>query len=267
MLAFAANSLLARAALGEGAIDAASYSAIRLGSGAVALTLLLLAQRGRPRPSFGDWPSASALFVYAVGFSLAYLRLGAATGALILFAAVQATMVSWSYARGDRPGRREILGLAIALAAFVYLLLPGLAAPDPVGSLLMMSAGIAWGVYSLRGRAARDPLAATAGNFCRTVPMCLTLAALPMAGTHATPRGIGLALLSGIVASGLGYAVWYRALPGLRPAQAATVQLTVPAIAALGAVAALGETLTARLMIAGACILGGVAVAIRAKAA
>jgi drug/metabolite transporter (DMT)-like permease len=277
MLAFAANSLLARAALGGGAIDAASFTAIRLCSGALALGLLILAQRRRTDGRViwgalpGDWISAAALFAYAIGFSLAYLRLGAATGALILFAAVQATMLLWGLARRDRPGRAELAGLAIAFAAFVYLLLPGArlftagGAPDPLGGALMTGAGIAWGVYSLRGRGVANPLGATAGNFLRAAPMCLLLALLPMAGSTARAGGIGLALASGVVASGLGYAVWYRALPHLRTVQAATVQLTVPLIAAIGAVAVLGETLTARVLIAGPCLLGGVAVAILAR--
>jgi drug/metabolite transporter (DMT)-like permease len=264
MLAFAANSLLARGALGGGGMDAASFTAIRLISGAVALAVLLTLQRGRAiwlRPP-GNWVSAACLFAYAIGFSLAYLRLGAATGALILFAAVQASMIGWGAFRGQHPGRRELVGLAIAFAAFVWLLLPGLHAPDPLGAVLMMAAGVAWGAYSLRGRMAGPPLEETAGNFLRTVPVCVLLG---LVGGHADGRGVVLALLSGIVGSGLGYAIWYRALPLLRPMAAASVQLTVPLIAALGAVVFLSEALTFRLAAAGLCILGGVGLTIMVR--
>lgn len=264
MLAFAANSLLARAALAGGGIDAGSFTALRLVAGAVALAGLMLARHGRAalRPLPGSWIGAAALFAYALAFSLAYLRLAAATGALILFAAVQGSMVLWGILRRDRPTAVELAGLAIAFAAFVWLLLPGLGTPDPWGSLLMTAAGIAWGVYSLHGRGTGDPLAATAGNFIRAVPLCAALALVVLADAHADAGGIALAMASGMVTSGLGYAVWYRALPRLSTTQAATVQLTVPVIAAAGAVAVLGETLTARLVVASACILGGVALSI-----
>ncbi len=271
MVAFAANSLLARAALAGGAIDATSFTALRLISGALALLLLLACQSGRSvlRHPPGNWPSAFALFAYALAFSLAYLRLGAATGALILFASVQGTMIFWSVSQKNHPTSVEMAGLAIAFAAFVYLLLPGLDTPDLTGSLLMIIAGVAWGVYSLRGRGATNPLAQTTGNFARAALVCIPLlaasAAIPVLPGHVTPFGVGLAGVSGIVTSGLGYAIWYRALPGLTTAQAATVQLTVPIIAALGAVAFLAETLTLRLVIASLCILGGVALAILSR--
>jgi len=215
----------------------------------------------------GNFVSAAALFVYAIGFSLAYLRLGAATGALILFASVQASMIGWGILRRDHPTRIELAGLAVAFIAFVALLLPGLAAPDPLGSLLMICAGVAWGVYSLRGAGADTPLDATAGNFIRAAPLCLLLIFLPDAATNVTEPGIAAALLSGLVASALGYAIWYQALPRLRRVQAATVQLTVPLIAALGAVLFLSEALTTRLVVSGSCILGGVAIAILARRA
>ncbi len=264
MLAFAANSLLARAALSIDGIDAASFTAIRLISGAAALGALLTLQRGRAiwtKPP-GNWPSALCLFAYAIGFSLAYLRLGAATGALILFASVQASMIGWGIFRGQHPRGVELVGLAIAFAAFIWLLLPGLHAPDPIGAVLMMAAGASWGAYSLRGRSGGPPLDETAGNFLRTVPICALLA---LVADHANAQGIGLALASGIIASGLGYAIWYRALPLLQPMTAASVQLTVPLIAALGAVLFLSETLTLRLVLAGAFLLGGVALTIFAK--
>jgi drug/metabolite transporter (DMT)-like permease len=268
MIAFAANSLLARAALGADAIDAAGYTAVRLASGALALASLLMLSRGTraTRNSLpGTWSSALALFVYAIAFSLAYLRLGAAAGALILFASVQGTMILWGIVRRDRPNVPELCGLTTAFAAFVYLLLPGLGAPDPIGSILMIVSGIAWGIYSLRGRGARNPLDETAGNFIRSVPMCLPLLLLPTFAEPLTAAGIGLAVVSGVVASGLGYAIWYRSLPGLSTTQAAVVQLTVPVIAAFGAVLFLAETPTLRLALCSACILGGVALAILAR--
>ncbi len=261
MVAFAGNSLLARGALAEGGIDAVSFTAIRIVSGAVALGGVLVAQgRGGERP--GNWGSGVALLAYALGFSLAYLRLGAATGALILFASVQGTMIAWGVMRREWPTGVELVGLGIAFAGFVYLLLPGLRAPDPVGSVLMMGAGAAWGVYTLRGRGRGRPLEETAGNFVRAGVMCLPALAMPWLGGRVSGEGVGLAVVSGVVTSGLGYAIWYRALPGLSTTQAATVQLTVPMIAAFGALVMLGEVLTLRLVGTSVCILGGVAVAI-----
>ena len=265
MLAFAANSLLARAALGHGAIDAVGFTAIRLVTGAVALGLLLRRRPAGLRALPGSWPSAGALLAYALAFSLAYLRLGAATGALILFAAVQGSMLAWGLLRGDHPTPREATGLAIAFAAFVYLLLPGLDRPDLAGSLLMMLAGASWGVYTLRGRAAANPLAATAGNFIRAALPCLPLLGWAAWHGHATAEGIVLATVSGVVTSGLGYAVWYRALPRLNTTQAATVQLTVPPLATAGALLLLGEALPLRLAVAGTALLGGVALAILSR--
>ena len=275
MIAFAANSLLARMALGGALIDAISFTTIRLVSGAVLLALLLLArQRNGVRASRapGTWPSAIMLLAYALAFSLAYLRLDAATGALILFASVQGTMIGTGLARGDRPTGPELAGLVIAATAFFYLLLPGLHTPDLEGSLLMMLSGIAWGVYSLRGRGSADPLGDTAGNFIRSALIMTLLATLVISAfaggpaiLHAAPLGIGLGIVSGAVTSGLGYVIWYRALPSLTTTQAATVQLSVPIIAAAGAVAFLSEMLTLRLMIASICILGGVGLAILSR--
>lgn len=267
MLAFAANSLLARAALDGATIDAAAYTAVRLMSGAVALMLLIYWQRGREafRSIPGNWPSALALFSYALAFSLAYLRVGAATGALVLFASVQGTMISWGIFRRNRPTGLELTGLAVAFAAFVYLLLPGLYAPDLYGSILMVVSGIAWGVYSLRGRGSASPLGDTAGNFVRSALICLPLVLLPLFADRITPLGVGLATASGVLASGIGYAVWYRALPGLTTTQAAVVQLTVPVIAATGATVMLGEVLTTRLVLSSLCILCGVGLAILSR--
>lgn len=267
MIAFAANSLLARSALDSGAIDAAAYTAIRLCSGAVALLLLVSWQRGRSilRARPGTWPSAIALFAYALAFSLAYLRLGAAVGALVLFASVQGTMIFWGIVRRTRPTLRELAGLVIAFAAFLYLVLPGLNAPDAIGSVLMVVSGVAWGIYSLRGRGSASPLGDTSGNFLRAALICIPLALLPTFGAGVTARGIYLAVASGVVASGLGYAIWYRALPGLTPTQAAVVQLTVPVIAAAGATLFLSEVLSARLVLSSICILSGVALAITSR--
>lgn len=264
MAAFAANSLLTRAALADGTIDAASFTAIRIISGALALTgLLFMGQRGAVRGRLpGNWPSALALFTYALAFSLAYLRLTAATGALVLFACVQGSMIIWGVLRRDRPTLVELAGLTVAFGAFIYLLLPGLGTPDLQGSALMMLSGIAWGAYSLLGRGVRDPLSTTAGNFIRAVPFCLPLVVMAVQSGHANQTGIALAMVSGIVTSGIGYAIWYRALPGLSTTQAATVQLTVPILAAIGAVVFLSETISLRLVIASICILGGVGFAI-----
>lgn len=260
LLGFAANSLLCRAALGSGAIDAASFTAIRIASGAAILLVLARGQRA------GSWSSALALFAYAAAFSFAYLRLVTATGALILFACVQATMIGWGVAKGERPHALEWLGLAIAVAGLVALLLPGLAAPDPIGAALMASAGIAWGIYTLRGRGATAPLAATAGNFARATPMAaVLLVAIPITGGRAEASGIALAIASGAIASGIGYSLWYAALPSLAAMRAAIVQLSVPVIAAAGGAIVLHETVTLRLAIATALILGGIAIALIAK--
>jgi drug/metabolite transporter (DMT)-like permease len=267
MIAFAANSLLARGALADASISAPAYTVVRLVSGA--LVLLLISQaRGRSLRAVvrsGDWTAALSLFAYAAAFSYAYVLLGAATGALILFATVQFTMILWGLLRRERAGPQEVAGLAIAFGAFAWMLLPGLRAPDPLGSALMIVAGVGWGVYSLRGHGAVDPLGETTGNFLRAGLVCLPLLLLPGA-TAMTGSGLGLALVSGAVASALGYIVWYAALPMLSRIQAAAVQLTVPAIAAAGAVLILSETLTLRLAVSGAIVLAGVALVIHARA-
>ena len=266
MVAFAANSLLARLALADGAIDAASYTVVRLVSGALALGLFLVLQRRTSlRDLPGNWISAAALAAYAFAFSFAYLDLGAATGALILFASVQATMIAWSIARGDWPTSVQWAGLAVAFAAFVYLLLPGIGMPNPRGAMLMMLSGVAWGVYSIRGGAAASPLAETSGNFVRAAPLCLPLLLVGGAGAPVSAAGLWLAVASGVVASGLGYAVWYRVLPRLGSTRAAIVQLSVPVIAAGGAILFLSEPLTARFAVAGTLVLAGVGCAIVAR--
>ena len=262
LVGFAANSLLCRAALGAGSIDAASFTAIRIASGAAILFVLA---RGRVVGN-GSWSSSASLFGYAAAFSFAYLRLTTATGALILFACVQATMIGWGIVRGHRPTPLEWLGLAIAASGLVVLTLPGLAAPDPIGAALMAGAGICWGVYSLRGRGATRPLAATADNFVRALPLAALLAAtIPFAGGDVSTRGVLLAVGSGAIASGVGYSLWYLALPALAPARAAILQLTVPVLAATGGAVVLGEAVSVRLAGAAAAILGGVAIALASK--
>ncbi len=260
---FAANSLLCRAALGAGSIDAASFTAIRLASGA--LVLLALAH-GAPVRRAGSWGSALALFAYAAAFSFAYLRLTTATGALILFATVQATMIGWGVARGERPRPLAWLGFTLAGGGLVTLTLPGLAAPDPIGGGLMAIAGASWAIYSLRGRATVHPLAVTADNFARAVPMAaVLLVVIPLAGGHANVHGIVLAIGSGAIASGIGYSLWYAALPSLAATRAAIVQLAVPVVAAAGGGLVLGEPITLRLAAATVAIIGGIALVLATK--
>jgi drug/metabolite transporter (DMT)-like permease len=235
-----------------------------LAAGAVTLWLLVRLRGGTPQAA-GNWVSAFALFAYAAAFSLAYVQLGAGTGALLLFGAVQATMIGFSLFKGERLRRMQCVGLACALAGLAGLLLPGLSAPPLSGSLLMLVAGIAWGVYSLRGQGRGDPLRVTAGNFLRAVAFAALLSAWMFRHTSVDAAGVGYALASGAVASGVGYAIWYSALPHLRVATAATVQLSVPLIAAVGGAALLGESPTLRLTLAAIAILGGIALVIGTK--
>ena len=264
MLAFAGNSLLCRLALKSGSIDPASFTGLRLLSGALVLALLVRLRSGGFSQR-GDWPSAMALFVYAAGFSWAYLQLSAATGALLLFGAVQLSMVLFGLWRGERLHGRQWLGLLCACVGLVQMLLPGLSTPPLTASLLMVAAGAAWGVYSLRGRGQGDPTAVTAGNFWRASVLVLPLVTLHWGDSHVQRSGLLYALASGALASGLGYAVWYTALRHLRPAAAASIQLTVPALAALGAVLLLGEPISLRLLLSSLVILGGVALVIAGK--
>ncbi|MBI3433038.1 MAG: DMT family transporter [Hydrogenophilales bacterium] len=266
MLAFAGNSLLCRMALKHTAIDPASFTTIRLLSGAVTLWLVARARRVTPAGG-GNWLSALALFAYAAGFSFAYVSLPAATGALLLFGAVQATMIGHGIRAGERLGRMQLAGLMLAFAGLVGLLLPGLSAPPLAGSVFMLGAGLAWGIYSLRGKAAGDPLRVTAGNFLRATPIAAALSVFMMDGTALDHAGIGYAVLSGALASGIGYAIWYMALPALKATHASIVQLSVPVIAAAGGIVFLGEALTLRLVLASAAILGGIALVILEKPA
>ena len=272
MLAFAGNSLLCRMALKLTQVDAASFTAVRLLSGAVALVLLLWWRSRAAAVSqiktYGNWSSALALFAYAALFSFAYVGMTAATGALLLFGAVQASMIGWGLARGERLGSWQWVGFVVALAGLVALMLPGFAAPSLGIALTMVAAGVAWGVYSLQGKAstpgkAPDPLATTCGNFVRTVPMALALCAALLPTLRWDGTGIALAVVSGAVMSGMGYAIWYRALPALQATSAATVQLSVPVIAAVGGVLLLGEAYSWQLQVASIAILGGIALVLR----
>lgn len=264
MIAFAANSLLCRLALRDTGIDAATFTTIRIAAGSLILWGIVRMRHGRGRVA-GDWVSATALFAYAAGFSYAYLSLEAGTGALLLFGAVQATMIGYGLARGERLSRGAVVGLVLAAGGLIGLLLPGLSAPPLAGALLMGTAGFAWGIYSLRGRGGGDPAAATAGNFVRALPLALVLSLLGLGDTRFDPVGAAYAVASGALASGLGYAIWYAALPGLRAASAASVQLSVPVIAALGGALLLGESLTLRLLLAAVAILGGIAMVIGSR--
>ena len=264
MLAFASNSLLCRIALRDTAIDAATFTAIRLASGALILVLILRSRGVRPFTG-GSWPMAAMLSAYAAFFSFAYRDLTAATGAVLLFGAIQLTMMGYGLWTGERLGGLSLVGLTITLAGLVGLLLPGLAAPPPLAAVLMLGAGVAWGVYSLLGRSAGEPIAATGGNFLRSVPFAAVLALSAAGRETADLTGTLYAVLSGALTSGLGYVLWYAALPALRATSAATIQLSVPAIAAIGGVVLLAEPITMRLLLASVAILGGIALTIYRK--
>lgn len=264
MLAFAGNSLLCRLALQQTGIDPASFTTLRLGSGA-AMLWLLVSLRGDSRNLGGGWPAALALFVYAAGFSYAYLSLPTGTGALILFGAVQTSMIGYGLWRGERLGRQQLCGMTLAFAGLVGLLLPGASAPSLPGSLLMLAAGVAWGVYSLLGKRSSEPIWETAGNFLRTLPLAGLVSGLTLSSATLDSAGVGLALVSGALASGLGYLLWYAVLPALAATTAATVQLSVPVLAALGGVLLLAEPITLRLLLTASAILGGIALTSLAK--
>jgi drug/metabolite transporter (DMT)-like permease len=286
MLAFASNSLLCRAALKQTNIDAATFTFTRIFSGAVALWLLVSVRRRMTfnktatplRESFsgssritrhssllhGNWLSALALFAYAAGFSFAYTSLSAGTGALLLFGAVQATMILWGLHKGEWLNAIQIVGFIVALTGLVVLVFPGLTAPPLMGSILMLGAGIAWGIYSLRGKGEKNPASATAGNFVRAVPFAAALSISFVPWTHLNLSGVSYAMISGAVTSGLGYVTWYSALPGLSAASAAIVQLSVPVLAATGGILLLGEPITMRYIFASVAGLGGIALVVAA---
>ena len=263
MVAFAANSVLCRSALAGATIDAAGFTAVRLLSGTVTLLLLsALAGKNRLRRTRGSWISAVMLFLYAAAFSFAYTRLSAGTGALILFGAVQTTMIVSALRFGEKPHRQVWVGLVLALAGLIYLVLPGLTAPSPGGFALMTTAGIAWGVYSLQGRGSKDPIAETTHNFLRSLPFAVLTGVMAFRTLHLSSEGVILAVLSGSIASGMGYVGWYTALTGLTMTRAATVQLSVPVLAAAGGVVFLSEAISLRLILAAILILGGVGLAV-----
>jgi len=268
MLAFAGNSVLCRLALRATEIDAASFTSIRLISGAVVLGLIASFFR-RNNAREGNWPSAFALFAYAACFSFAYISLTAATGALLLFGAVQATMIGHGLLSGEQLRGQQVIGLVLALAGLVYLMLPGLSAPPLGGSLLMLISGVAWGVYSLRGKSAADPICASSGNFIRASLFTLLLSGVYLfskdSGMKIDLVGIAYAIASGALASGLGYALWYSVLPSLKATNAATIQLSVPVITAFGGILFLGESLTLRFALASLAILGGIALVFISK--
>jgi len=264
MLAFAGNSLLCRLALARSAVDPASFTAVRLLCGAAMLGLLVRL-RGGTWAIQGNWRSALALLTYAVAFSFAYVGLSAATGALLLFGAVQATMIGAGIRRGERLRATQLAGLGLAVGGLVGLLLPGLAAPPAGRAVLMLAAGVAWGVYSLRGQAAGDATRVNAGNFLRAAPAALLLSLLLSHGRSLDRAGLGCAVASGALASGIGYAIWYAVLPSLRATTAAVVQLSVPAIATLGGALLLAEPVTARIAVASAAILGGIGIVVRGR--
>jgi drug/metabolite transporter (DMT)-like permease len=265
MIAFASNSLLCRAALKQTSIDAATFTFVRIFSGAGALWLIM-ATRRRPssvaavydRRTHGNWISALALFAYAAAFSFAYDSLSAGTGALLLFGAVQATMIFWGFRIGERLRPIQVVGLFAAVAGLIVLVFPSLSAPPLIGSILMLGAGMAWGVYSLRGKTAGDAIAATAGNFLRAVPFAALVSVILLPKTHFDSLGVTYAIISGAITSGLGYVIWYAALANLKAASAATVQLSVPVLAATGGIFLLGEPITLRYAIASIAVIGGI---------
>ena len=265
LVAFAANSILTRLALGRGGMDAATFTTIRIVAGAVVLAALVRVQSGNwaaIRGGARDLVGPLALFGYAALFSFAYVRIGAATGALLLFGAVQLTMIVWGILSGERPGARVWLGLVVAATGLAWMVLPAVARPDPLGSVFMILAGVAWGVYSLAGKRAKQALAANARSFVWAVPLALLLNLSMMASAKAGVRGALLATTSGGLTSGIGYAIWYRALRGLTATRAAILQLGVPIIGAFGAVAILHEALTTRLAVAALAVIGGVSLVI-----
>ena len=261
MLAFAGNSILCRLALKTTTIDAASFTSIRMASAALALWVILFL-RGKGGAILGNWPSALALFTYAAGFSFAYINLKAGTGALLLFGSVQTSMIGYGLWKGERFNALQIAGLMLAIGGLIVLVIPGLSAPPVLSSALMILAGVAWGIYSLRGRGAGDATMMTAGNFIRTLPMTAALSLIFWGSAQIDVNGVVYAIASGAITSGVGYAIWYSALPGLKATQAATVQLSVPVIAAIGGILLIGEPLSLRLALASLAILAGISLVI-----
>jgi drug/metabolite transporter (DMT)-like permease len=262
MIAFASNSILCRLALRQTSIDPATFTVVRILSGAIALWLVIQMRREK---STGNWLSAFALFAYAAAFSFAYMKLSAGTGALLLFGAVQATMISWGLRKGEHLDAIQVVGLIVAITGLIVLLVPGFSAPPLFDSVIMLIAGIAWGIYSLRGRGERHPVGATAGNFLRAVPFAVVLIVAGWPWIKLDALGLFYATLSGAITSGLGYVIWYRALQGLKAASAATVQLSVPVLAATGGIILLGERISWRYLLASLAVLGGIALVLIEK--
>jgi drug/metabolite transporter (DMT)-like permease len=262
LVAFAGNSVLCRLALGGASIDAATFSTVRLAGGAGMLLAATAMRRPADMRLEGSWISAAVLFLYAIPFSFAYNTLSAATGALILFGAVQLTMVLAGIRAGERPHWSQWLGLTLALGGLLYLVLPGLTAPPLAGSMLMTIAGVMWGIYSLRGRGASNPLTLNTSNFVRALPLAVLVSAVAYRRVHVSSNGLMLALASGAITSGLGYVVWYTALRRLTATRAAVVQLVVPILAGAGGVVFLDESVSARLVLSGAAVLSGIALAL-----
>lgn len=258
MIAFASNSLLCRAALKQTSIDPATFTSVRIFSGAVMLLLIVALRSSFPSRNQGTWISAIALFIYAAGFSFAYVTLSAGTGALLLFGAVQATMILWGLRKGERLDILQVVGIVVALIGLIVLVFPGISAPPLIGSLFMLAAGVAWGVYSLRGKTANNATAATAGNFLRAVPLAALTSAIAFTQMRFDSLGLIYAIISGAITSGLGYVIWYSALTGLRATSAATVQLSVPVLAATGGILLLHEPISLRYVIASIAVLGGI---------
>jgi drug/metabolite transporter (DMT)-like permease len=264
LIAFAANSVFCRRALQQQAIDPATFSTIRFASGATVL-LAITGMRTRSHTSSGSWGAAAILAFYAIPFAFAYVLLTAGTGALILFGTVQVTMLGAALLGGERINSWQVIGLAVALVGLVYLVWPGLAAPSPIGAVLMALAGVGWGLYSLRGRGAIDPVQQTTSNFVRAVPLILLASLASVAEFHISASGAALAAASGVLATGLGYVAWFAALPGLTAVKASIVQLAVPVIAGIGGVVLLSEPVQGRLIGASILVLGGIALAILSR--
>ncbi|WP_231855077.1 DMT family transporter [Photobacterium profundum] len=258
MIAFAGNSLLSRAAFLETTIDPASFTSLRLLSGFVMLWLISFVNH-QPYKGEGSWISAFALFMYAAGFSFAYVSLSTGMGALLLFGAVQATMIGHGIYKGERLSKQQGAGLTLALAGLIGLLLPGLSSPPLFGAILMMGAGVAWGIYSLRGRGLGNPTLVTTGNFLRSIPIAVVMSILAFTNADIDLSGFWYAIASGALTSGIGYALWYSVLPFLKATNAATIQLSVPVLAAVAGILFLGEALSFRFMFASIAILGGIA--------
>lgn len=265
MIAFASNSLLCRAALRDTGIDAASFTFVRIFAGAIALYVIAIARSSLSSPvtrhsslASGNWPSAFALFAYAAAFSFAYNTLAAGTGALLLFGAVQATMIFWGLHKGERLRAIQIVGLIVAITGLIVLVFPGVTAPPLIGSILMLTAGLAWGVYSVRGKSASNAIAETTGNFVRAVPFAIVTSVIFISSMRLDRAGIIYAIMSGAITSGLGYVIWYSVLPQIKATSAAVVQLSAPVLVATGGILLLSEPVTLRYVIASIATLGGI---------